>query len=65
MYRKESYSRIIAISGNTGAGKSTLAKLLAKKLEASIVTWDDYDEFSAEPDDYVKWYQYLLFLMLL
>lgn len=45
MYREESYSRIIAISGNTDAGKSTLAKLLAKKLEACIVAWDEYSPF--------------------
>lgn len=47
---------IIAISGNTGAGKTTLANALAKHLQATILSWDDFDEISTYPVDYIDWY---------
>lgn len=37
---------IIWISGASGAGKSTIAKALAKKLNATVIYWDEYDEIS-------------------
>ncbi len=47
---------IIGISGNMGAGKTTLARELAKDLKASFLAWDDFDMISQGPDDYVDWY---------
>jgi uridine kinase len=44
------------MSGVSGAGKTTLAKALAKVLQATLIQWDDFDEISEGPDDYVDWY---------
>lgn len=49
--------KIIAISGKTGAGKTTLTKALAEVLQATSVYWDDFDEISEGPEDYVDWYK--------
>ncbi len=51
------HPRIIAISGISGAGKSTLIKELAKPLRATTIFWDDFDEISKGPEDYVKWHE--------
>lgn len=48
---------IIGISGNMGAGKSTLTRELARDLQSSILSWDDFDEISNGPDDYIDWYK--------
>lgn len=48
---------VIGISGISGAGKSTLIKRLAETLQASSLFWDDYDEISQGPEDYVKWHE--------
>ena len=48
---------VIGISGISGAGKSTLIKKLAKTLQATSIFWDEYDEISQGPQDYVKWFQ--------
>lgn len=48
---------IIGISGISGAGKSTLTKKVAGTLESTFLIWDDYDEISENPRDYVKWYE--------
>lgn len=48
--------KVIAISGNMGAGKTTLTHALAKALHATTVCWDDFDEISSAPDDLVDWY---------
>lgn len=46
---------IIGISGNSGAGKSTLSDSLRKELKATMVAWDDFDDISVGPEDYVDW----------
>jgi len=48
---------IIGISGNMGAGKSTLTKALATDLYSSLLSWDDFDEISNGPEDYIDWYK--------
>ncbi|MCE0723432.1 MULTISPECIES: AAA family ATPase [Legionella] len=48
---------ILGISGVSGAGKSTLAATLAKELGAVLISWDEFDEISIAPEDYVDWYQ--------
>ncbi len=45
---------IIGISGITGAGKSTLAKALSLDLKATLISWDDFDDISLEPEDYIE-----------
>lgn len=47
---------IVGISGVTGVGKTTLAKALAGDLKATLISWDDFDSISTEPEDYVDWY---------
>jgi uridine kinase len=47
---------IIGVSGKTGAGKSTLVSILSRDLQATLISWDDFDEFSQEPEDYVEWF---------
>src|SRR3990167_11554218 len=49
--------KIIGISGISGSGKSTLVRALAEKLDASSLFWDDFDEISKHPNDYVVWYK--------
>ena len=49
--------RVIGISGNTAAGKTTLALALKEKLNATYLCWDDFDEISKWPEDYVDWYK--------
>lgn len=56
MDRKTNALHIIGISGKTGAGKSTPSKLLANELKATLISWDDYDDISEEPDDFIAWY---------
>jgi uridine kinase/GNAT superfamily N-acetyltransferase len=53
---KKSKPLIIGFSGITGSGKTTLVKALSKKLEATAIHWDDFDDISKSPEDYVKWY---------
>lgn len=48
--------KIIGISGNSGAGKTTLAEAFAKDLQVTRVGWDDFDDISISPDELVDWY---------
>jgi uridine kinase len=48
--------KIIGISGIGGAGKSVLTKALGEALKATVLFWDDFDEISQGPEDYIKWY---------
>jgi uridine kinase len=48
--------KIIGISGISGAGKTTIAQELAKALKATAVFWDDFDDISTSPKDYVAWF---------
>jgi uridine kinase len=48
--------KIIGISANMGAGKTTLTNALAETLNATRLHWDDFDEISTHPIDYVAWY---------
>ncbi len=50
-------SKIIGICGAAGMGKTTLTHALGKALNATEVFWDDYDELSKDPEDYIKWYE--------
>ena len=49
-------SKVIAISGNGGAGKTTLTHALSKSLDATFLSWDDFDPISKDPADYIEWY---------
>lgn len=48
---------VVGISGIAGAGKSTLIKQLCATLNTTALFWDDFDEISKAPKDYVKWYK--------
>ena len=50
-------TKIIGISGISGSGKSFLAKKLGKTLNATTIFWDDFDDISEGPADYIKWYE--------
>lgn len=54
---KQANPFVIAISGISGAGKSTLTSKLANTLKATALFWDEYDDISTGPEDYVKWYE--------
>jgi uridine kinase len=47
---------VVGISGISGSGKTVLTKLLAYQLNATAIYWDDFDEISRFPEDYVAWY---------
>lgn len=47
---------IIGISGISGAGKTALVKALSKKVNATALYWDDFDDISSAPSDYINWY---------
>ncbi len=49
--------KVIGISGISGSGKSTLAKALALRLNATLIAWDEYDDISISPTDYVSWHE--------
>lgn len=47
---------VIAISGISGSGKTTVSEFLAYKTGQTVIHWDAYDDISTSPPDYVKWY---------
>ena len=49
-------TKIIGISGISGAGKSALVSELSKQLKAPAIHWDEFDDISTGPEDYVDWY---------
>lgn len=49
--------KVIGISGISGAGKSTLIKRLESTLSATALFWDEFDDISQGPEDYVEWYK--------
>ena len=50
-------SHIIGVSGNMGAGKTKLAIELASNLHGTLLGWDDFDEISNGPKDYIDWHK--------
>lgn len=48
---------IIAISGISGAGKTTLTRALAERFRSCHLSWDDFDGISGHPDDYLDWHR--------
>lgn len=48
--------KIVGISGVGGAGKSVLTNALGNRLNATTLFWDDFDEISQDPNDYIEWY---------
>lgn len=51
------YPYIIGISGNSGSGKSTLSECLSQTLKATKVAWDEFDDISTGPENYVDWFK--------
>jgi uridine kinase/catechol 2,3-dioxygenase-like lactoylglutathione lyase family enzyme len=50
-------AHIIGISGVSGAGKTVLTHALGQKLQSTVLHWDDFDDVSKSPEDYVDWYK--------
>lgn len=48
---------VVAISGNMGAGKTTLSRGLAQHYNATYLGWDDFDGISTWPEDYIQWFE--------
>lgn len=48
---------VVGIAGISGAGKTTLVKELAQALGAQALYWDDFDDISEDPADYVEWFE--------
>ncbi|WP_058443175.1 uridine kinase [Legionella brunensis] len=48
-------THIVGISGASGAGKTTLTAALAQALEATSLSWDEFDKLGTGPEDYVEW----------
>lgn len=47
---------ILAICGVPGAGKSTVARLLARRTGAAVVAWDDFETMTQRsPDQIADW----------
>jgi uridine kinase len=49
-------AKIIGISGISGAGTTTTTRALGKILNATTIYWDDFDDVSSGPGDYVEWF---------
>jgi len=55
--QRQIMAKIIGISGISGAGTTTTTKALSQALNATALYWDDFDEISSGPEDYVEWYR--------
>lgn len=49
-------SIIIGISGISGAGTTTITKALGAELSSTCLFWDDFDDISESPNDFVEWF---------
>lgn len=52
----ERLPKIVAISGASGAGKTTIVKRLASHFSASSLFFDDFVEKTTYPSDMQQWY---------
>lgn len=50
-----SKAKVVTVSGASGAGKTTVVKLLAKKLHCDFLLFDDYANQDSYPGDMKKW----------
>lgn len=48
---------VVGVSGISGSGKTTLVNALSQQLHATCLFWDNFDEISASPSDYVTWFE--------
>ena len=48
-------TKIVAISGTSGAGKTTIVKQLANKFECPFLLFDDYTDKNTYPQDMKSW----------
>jgi uridine kinase len=48
-------TKIVGISGISGAGTTTITTLLGAALNGTTVYWDDFDDISQSPADYIEW----------
>lgn len=48
---------IVVITGIAGSGKTTIAKMLCEKLNATYIGWDSYDDLTVGPSDYLEWFK--------
>jgi uridine kinase len=50
-----SKTKVVAISGTSGCGKTTIVRKLAKRLNCTYLHFDDYVENNTYPTDMKKW----------
>jgi uridine kinase len=50
-------AKILGISGISGAGTTTTTKALSHRLDVTALYWNDFDDISFGPEDYVEWYR--------
>ena len=46
---------VIAVNAVSGGGKTTLARLLASSLPATLFSFDDFDNTNVHPEDLYEW----------
>ncbi|WP_340678970.1 hypothetical protein [Paraglaciecola sp.] len=49
--------KVVAVSGVSGAGKTTVVKLLAKEFDCPFLLFDDHTDKSTYPKDMKNWLQ--------